>query len=102
VQKKIMKQMQKRMQDSLSRIQDELGAQEVEGLAQGGLVKIRMNGAQEVLGVRIDPSVVNPEEVDLLEDLILIAIKDAVQKVQELSAEQVAKLTGNLKIPGLF
>ncbi|MBI2251890.1 MAG: YbaB/EbfC family nucleoid-associated protein, partial [Armatimonadetes bacterium] len=99
--KQILKQMQK-MKEQMGKMQEELGAQVVEGISGGGAVKIQVNGQQEILSVKIDPNVVNPEEVEILEDLILVAAKEALKRSQELGMQGMAKLTGGMKIPGLF
>lgn len=83
-------------------IQEDLSSKVVEGLAAGSLVKIEMNGKQELLSIKLDPSVVDPEDVEMLEDLLMVAFKDALSKSQELGMESMSKLTGGLKIPGLF
>ena len=95
----MMRQMQKKVQDSLSRIQEDLSSEEVEGSAGGGLVRVKVNGSQEVLSIKIDPSVVNAEEVDILEDLILVAVKDAMSRAQEIGAKKMSQLTGSLGLP---
>lgn len=94
--------LQKMMMESLSKIQEELAGAEVEGTAGSGMVKVRASGQQEILSVKIDPCVVNPEEVDMLEDLVTVAVKDALAKAQALGAEKMSRLTGGMKIPGLF
>jgi len=97
--RQMMRQMQKKVQDSLSRIQEDLASEEVEGSAGGGLVRVKVNGSQEVLSIKIDPSVVNAEEVDVLEDLILVAVKDAMSRAQEIGAQKMSQLTGGLGLP---
>ncbi len=97
--RQMMRQMQKKVQDSLSRIQEDLASEEVEGGAGGGLVRVKVNGSQEILSIKIDPSVVNPEEVDILEDLILVAVKDAMSRAQEIGARKMSQLTGGLGLP---
>ena len=96
----IMKQMQK-MQQEMEKIQEELANKTVEGTAGGGMVRVVANGKQEILEVKIDPEVVNKDDVEMLEDLIVAAVNQAKEKAQELQAEDMAKLTGGLKIPGL-
>jgi hypothetical protein len=96
----MMKQMQK-IQQEMERIQEELANKTVEGTAGGGMVKVVANGKQEILEVKIDPEVVNKEDVEMLEDLIVAAVNQAREKAAELQAEDMAKLTGGLKIPGL-
>jgi DNA-binding YbaB/EbfC family protein len=96
----MMKQMQK-IQQEMERIQEELANKTVEGTAGGGMVKVVANGKQEILEVKIDPEVVNKDDVEMLEDLIVAAVNQAREKAAELQAEDMAKLTGGLKIPGL-
>ncbi|MDQ7826763.1 MAG: YbaB/EbfC family nucleoid-associated protein [Candidatus Eremiobacteraeota bacterium] len=111
MQRQMMRQMQKKMGNLgglgnlgkvQEKLQEELAAKVIEGTSGGGVVKIEMNGKQEVLSVKIDPSVVNPEEADVLEDLVMVAMKDALSKSQALGAEMMSSLTGGLNIPGLF
>lgn len=99
---KQLKNMQKMLMESVTKMQEELGTQIVEGTSGGGAVKVQANGLQEIVSVKIDSSVVNPEEVDILEDLILVAVKDAFAKAQAISAGKMNQLTGGLNIPGLF
>lgn len=101
MQKQMLKQMQKKLQDSINKVQEELEAQVVEGSSGGGAVKVKVNGQQHVLGVQLDRSVVDPENVDLLEDLILTAIKDAMDKAGDLANNKMGAITGGLKIPGM-
>lgn len=91
------------LQAKMSKTQEELKTREETGSSGGGKVKITMNGAQEVVAVAIDPGVVNQEEVDLLEDLVLTAFKDARSKVTKLIEEEMGKVTGGAGLPpGLF
>jgi hypothetical protein len=96
----IMKQMEK-MQAKMEEIQKELENKRVEGTAGGGMVKVVANGKQEILEIKIDPEVVNPDDVEMLEDLIVAAVNQAKEKAHQLQMEDMAKLTGGLKIPGL-
>jgi hypothetical protein len=96
----IMKQMQK-MQAKMEEIQKGLEEKQVEGSVGGGMVKVIVNGKQEILSVKIEKEVVNPNDVEMLEDLIVAAINQAREKAQELQAEEMSKLTGGIKIPGL-
>lgn len=96
----MMKQMQK-MQAKMEEIQKELENKRVEGSSGGGMVKVVANGKQEILEIKIDPEVVNKEDVEMLEDLILAAVNQAKEKSQEIQSEEMAKLTGGLKLPGL-
>lgn len=97
---KMMRQMQK-MQADLARVQEELEEKTVEGTAGGGVVTVVVNGHQVVQGVKIQPEAVDPEDVEMLEDLILAAINDGLRKSRELSASEIEKVTGKLNIPGL-
>jgi DNA-binding YbaB/EbfC family protein len=96
----MMKQVQK-MQAEMERIQEQLAEERVEATAGGGVVKVVANGRQEILEIKISPEVVNPDDVEMLEDLILAAVNQAREKAAELQTENLAKLTGGLKIPGL-
>lgn len=96
----MMKQVQK-MQAKMEEMQSQLEQMTVEGSAGGGMVKVTTNGKNEVLSITIDPEVVNKDDIEMLQDLIVAAINQARQKVQELQSEQMANLTGGLKIPGL-
>ena len=97
---KLIKQAQE-LQARLARIQEELAQSIIEGSSGGGTVKVTINGQQEMLSIKIAPEAVNPQEVEMLEDLVLTAIKDAVAKSQELANKRMGALTGGLKIPGL-
>ncbi len=104
----VMKQAQA-LQGKLSKLQEELEQKRVEGSAGGGMVTVIANGKQEILEVKIDPEVVNPEDVEMLEDLIVAAVNQARQRAQELAEQEMYKVTGGLvpqllgdvKIPGL-
>jgi DNA-binding YbaB/EbfC family protein len=79
-----------------------MAAKTVEGSSGGGMVNIVMNGKQEILSVRIDPEVVNREDIEMLQDLIVAAVNEAIRKSQEMMQEEMKKITGGLSIPGLF
>lgn len=98
---KMMKQAQK-MQNDIARVQEELKQMEVEGTSGGGMIKVAANGAQEILSISINPEVVDADDVEMLEDLILAAIKEAVAAAQELAANEMSKVTGGINMPGLF
>ncbi len=93
----LIRQMQARM----AKIQEELNNETVQASA-GGAVKVVMNGHQVVQSIKIDPSAVDPEDVEMLEDLIVAAVNEAVTKSKELAAKRLGALTGGMKIPGLF
>jgi DNA-binding YbaB/EbfC family protein len=97
----IMKQA-KKLQAKMAEMQEELAKKTVESSVGGGMVKVVANGRQEILSIKIDPEVVNPEDVEMLEDLILSAVNDALRRSQQMVSEEMSKLTGGLKIPGLF
>ena len=96
----MMKQVQK-MQAKMADLQEELEKLEVEGSAGGGMVKVIANGKGDIRSITIDPEVVDPEEVDMLQDLIIAAFNQAREKSQEIQSEQMSQLTGGLSIPGL-
>nr|WP_320049597.1 YbaB/EbfC family nucleoid-associated protein [uncultured Desulfuromonas sp.] len=97
----MMKQAQQ-MQQKMVRIQEEVAKQEIEASAGGGMVNVVVNGKQEILSIKIDPSVVDPQDVDMLQDLILVATNEAVRKSQDIMQQEMSKLTGGMNIPGLF
>jgi hypothetical protein len=97
----MMKQAQK-LQAEMMKLQEELGERTVEASAGGGMVKVVANGKQQVLSIRIEKEVVDPEDVDMLQDLILAAVNDALAKSQEMVSSEMGKLTGGLNIPGLM
>jgi DNA-binding YbaB/EbfC family protein len=97
---KMLKQAQK-MQAQMLRAQEELKTREVEGTAGGGMVKVTMNGGQEVLKVSINPEVVDPKETEMLEDLVMAALKNAQEKVAEMTSSAMGGITAGMKIPGL-
>jgi DNA-binding YbaB/EbfC family protein len=90
------------MQERLLKAQEELGNETVEGTAGGGAVKIVMTGHQKVQSVAIDPEVVDPEDVEMLQDLVAAAINEAVNKSHELAGKRLGAVTGGMKIPGLM
>jgi hypothetical protein len=99
---KLMQQAQQ-MQTRMGEVQKELAAREIEVESGGGAVKLRFNGKQELLGLTIDPKVVDPEETDLLEDLLLAAFQEGQKKAAKVAEEEMAKVTGGLGgMPGLF
>jgi DNA-binding YbaB/EbfC family protein len=95
---KMIQQMQNRM----AKIQQELEETEIQGSAGGGVVTATANGQRALLGIKIDPSAVDPEDVEMLEDLVLTAVQDALEKSAALAEEKMGALTGGLKIPGLM
>lgn len=94
--------MVQQMQNRIMKIQEELANTVVEGTAGGGVVTVRVNGQREFKGIKIDPSAVDPNDVEMLEDLITAAINDAMEKAKALGEEKLGALTGGLRIPGLM
>lgn len=95
---KMIQQMQNRM----AKIQQELDETIIEGSSGGGVVRAEVTGQREFRSIKIDPSAVDPEDVEMLEDLIVTAVQDAMEKAQSLSEEKMSALTGGIKIPGLM
>jgi DNA-binding YbaB/EbfC family protein len=96
----ILKQAQQ-MHARIAQLQEEMASRTVEASAGGGMVTVVMNGKQEVLSIRIDPEVVNRDEIEMLQDLITAAVNEAIRKSQEMMAEEMKKITGGLSIPGI-
>ncbi|WP_243388567.1 YbaB/EbfC family nucleoid-associated protein [Bacillus kexueae] len=98
---KMMKQMQK-MQKDMQKAQEELAEKKIEGSAGGGMVTVIANGHKEILEVNIKEEVVDPEDIEMLQDLVLAATNDALKKVDELTNETMGKFTKGMNLPGLF
>ena len=96
----MMKEAQ-RLQQQMLAMQEEIGKREVEATAGGGMVTVKANGKQELLAVKIDAEVINKDDPQMLEDLVLAACNEALRKSRELVQQELGKLTGGLKIPGL-
>lgn len=90
--------MQKQMQD----MQAELEKKEVEVTAGGGAVTVKANGKKEILDIQLNPEIVDSDDVEMLQDLVIAAVNEALRKVDELSSSEMSKLTGGLNMPGLF
>ena len=97
----MMKQAQK-LQNQMMRLQEELAEKTVEASAGGGMIKVVANGRQQILSIQIEKEVVDPEDVEMLQDLMLAAVNDALQKSQEMVSAEMSKLTGGMNIPGLM
>ena len=97
----MMKQAQK-LQAKMMEMQAELGNRTVSAQAGGGMVEAVVNGRQELLSLRIDREVVVPDDVEMLQDLILAAVNEALNRSREMMAQEMSKLTGGMQIPGLF
>ncbi len=97
----MMKQMQK-MQKQMEDTQRELEEKEIEATVGGGAIRAVVNGKKELLSIKIDESVVDPEDVEMLEDLVLTAVNEALRKAEDMMVKEMSKLTGGMNIPGLF
>ena len=97
----LMKQAQK-LQSKMLKMQDELAEKTVETAVGGGMVKVVANGRQQILSIEIEKEVVDPDDVEMLQDLVLSAVNDALVKSQEMVSEEMGKLTGGTNIPGMM
>jgi DNA-binding YbaB/EbfC family protein len=97
---KMMKQVQK-MQADMAKMQDDLANETVEASAGGGMVTVEVTGAQEIRSIKIDPEAVDPDDVEMLQDLILAAANEALRSAQELANRRLGGITSGLNIPGL-
>jgi DNA-binding YbaB/EbfC family protein len=97
----MMKQMQK-MQRDMAKAQEELKDKVIEGTAGGGMVTVKANGHKEIIDIVINEEVVDPDDIDMLQDLVLAATNDALKKVDEMVSQDMGKFTKGLNIPGLF
>jgi DNA-binding YbaB/EbfC family protein len=96
----LLKQAQE-MQSRMAKIQEELAQKTVDGSAGGGMVQVTVNGQLALTAIKIDPSVINSEEKEMLEDLVMAAINDGMRKARDMASSEMSKITGGLKIPGL-
>ena len=96
----LMKQAQK-LQTKMLKLQEELADKTVETAAGGGMVRVVANGKQQIVSIEIEKEVVDPDDVDMLQDLILAAVNDALAKSQEMVSSEMSKLTGGMNIPGM-
>ncbi len=94
-------QQVKALQEKMAKIHEELVVMTVEATAGGGMVTVVMNGRQEVVSIKLEPQVVDPGDIEMLQDLIVAAVNDALRKSQEMAAGEMGKLAGGLNIPGL-
>ena len=97
----MMRQAQQ-LQKKMAQVQEEMGHKTVEASAGGGMVTVTANGSQNITEIRIDPAVVDPEDVAMLQDLVVAATNEALKKAKEMVESEMSKLTGGMKIPGLF
>ena len=96
-----MKQAQA-LQRKMQELQAELGERTVSAQAGGGMVEAVVNGRQELVSLTIDPEVASPDDVDMLQDLVLAAVNEALNRSREMMAQEMGKLTGGMSIPGMF
>jgi DNA-binding YbaB/EbfC family protein len=94
--------MLQQMQNRIVKMQEELGNTVVEGTAGGGMVTASVNGLKAVQGIKIDPEAIDPADTEILEDMIVAAINDAMAKAEEMASERMSAITGGIKIPGLM
>lgn len=97
----VIKQAQK-MQEEMERVQGELEQKNVEAAAGGGAVKVVVSGKKQIVSLKIDPEAVDPEDVETLEDMVTLAVNEAITKADEMMADGMSAVTGGLNIPGLF
>ncbi|NNL75604.1 MAG: YbaB/EbfC family nucleoid-associated protein [Desulfobacterales bacterium] len=95
----MMKQAQQ-LQSKMLKLQEELAEKTVESSSGGGMVKVIANGRQQIVAIQIEKEVVDPDDVEMLQDLVLAAVNDALTKAQEMVSGEMGKLTGGLNIPG--
>lgn len=98
---KMMKQAQQ-LQTKMMKMQEELAGRTVEATAGGGMIKVVANGKQQVVSITIEQEVVDPDDVEMLQDLVLAAVNDALNRSQEMVSGEMSKLTGGMNIPGLM
>ncbi len=99
--KEMMRQAQ-RLQNKIAQIQEELATKTVEASVGGGMVKAVANGKPEIVSVSIEPEVADPDDLEMLQDLVVAAVNEALARAKEMVESEMAKVTGGLKIPGLF
>ena len=99
--KKLMEQA-KGFQEKMANMQDELANKQVSSTVGGGMVSVTVNGRNEIVDLKIEPEVINPDDPQMLQDLVKAAVNDAMRKAAEMGKAEMAKLTGGLNIPGLF
>ena len=97
----MLKQAQK-MQEDMANLQAELEDREYDVAVGGGVVNVKINGKKEILSVKIAPEVVDPDDIETLEDLITAAVNEAIKKVESVSQDEMSKITGSMSLPGMF
>ncbi|CAH8704678.1 YbaB/EbfC family nucleoid-associated protein [Paenibacillus thiaminolyticus] len=97
----MMKQV-KKMQEQMLKAQEQLADKKIIGTSGGGAVTVEVNGHKKVLSITLKPEVVDPEDIEMLQDLVITAVNDALTKAEDMANDDMAKFTGGMKIPGLF
>ena len=97
----VIRQAQK-MQEDMAAKQEELDAREYEIKAGGGVVTVKISGKKEVLSIEINPEVVDPDDVETLQDILVAGVNEAIQRVEDTNAKEMEKITGSMNMPGLF
>ena len=97
----MIRQAQK-MQEDMAAKQEELDAREYEVKAGGGVVAVKINGKKEILSIEIDPEVVDPDDVETLQDILVAGVNEAIKRVEETNSKEMEKITGSMSMPGLF
>ena len=97
----MIKQAQK-MQEDMAAKQAELEEREYDVAAGGGVVNVKINGKKEIFSVKIEPEVVDPDDIETLEDLITAAVNEAIKKVESVTQDEMSKITGSMSLPGMF
>jgi len=97
----LVKQAQK-MQTQIMKLQEEMADKTVEAAAGGGMITVVANGRQEIVSIKVEKEVVDPEDVEMLEDLLLAAVNEALKKSQEMASQEMQKVTGGMNLPGIF
>jgi DNA-binding YbaB/EbfC family protein len=92
----------KKIQEKITKIQEEAGNKTIEASSGGGMVSVVVNGKNEIVSLKIEQEVVNPEDVDMLQDLIIAAVNEGMRKAQEMVAAEMAQVTGGFNLPGMF
>ena len=96
-----MNKIMQQVQETQKRLQDELTAMRISAGAGGGMVEVTLDGTKQMVAIKIDPQAVNPEDVEMLQDLIVAAYNEAFRRAEEEATQKMSAITGNLKIPGL-
>ena len=97
----VIRQAQK-MREDMAAKQEELDAREYEIKAGGGVVTVKINGKKEILSIEIDPEIVDPDDVETLQDILVAGVNEAIKRVEETNSKEMEKITGSMNMPGLF